>query len=161
MPLTISRRKLFTGALAASVVLLLSSFAVAQNKLYSVRIGAKDIDATAKFYETVFGMQETNRITIPGGTEIFMNFGATPEEAKANKGQPILIMHRDSDDEKDPMAHVLFSVSDMSATVAAVKAAGGTMMGDPRPYGKTGMLVGAATDPAGNHFELLQFPPKP
>jgi len=44
---------------------------------------AKDTVALAKFYQAAFGMQEVNRIENPGGTEVFVNFGATVEAAKA------------------------------------------------------------------------------
>jgi len=46
----------------------------------------------------------------------------------------------------------------MTATVASVKAAGGSMAGDPRPFGKTGVMIGIAIDPAGNRIELIQRP---
>jgi hypothetical protein len=46
----------------------------------------RDTVALAKFYQAAFGMFEVNRIAVPGGPEIFMNFGATADAAKANKG---------------------------------------------------------------------------
>jgi predicted enzyme related to lactoylglutathione lyase len=141
---------------AASATLLLCGTAHAQVSLNSVRIGAKDTVALAKFYESAFGMQEVNRIDAPGGAEVFVNFGATVDAAKANKGEPVVLMHRDSDEVKDPIAHVIFNVTDMNATVAAIKAAGGTMTGDPRPFRNTGIVIGIAVDPAGNRIELIQ-----
>ena len=145
-------------AIAVSAVLLLASAALGQVTLNSVRIGAKDTVALAKFYQTAFGMQEVNRINSPGGPEVFVNFGVTADAAKANKSEPIVIMHRDSDDAKDPIAHVILNVKDMAATVTAIKAAGGSMTGDPRPFGNTGVVIGIAIDPAGNHVELIQRP---
>jgi predicted enzyme related to lactoylglutathione lyase len=139
-------------------MLLLASGAHAQVTLNSVRIGAKDTVALAKFYQAAFGMQEVNRIDAGGGPEIFVNFGATIDAAKASKSQPIVIMHRDSDDLKDPIAHVILNVKDMAATVATVKAAGGSMAGDPRPFRNTGTVIGIAIDPAGNRLELIQRP---
>jgi predicted enzyme related to lactoylglutathione lyase len=144
-------------ALTAAVLLLASS-AHAQVKLDSVRVGAQDTAALAKFYETAFGMFEVNRINVPGGAEIFVNFGATADAAKANKSEPIVITHRDSDDLKDSIAHVILNVKDMSATVAAVKAAGGSMAGEPRAFGNTGMMIGIAIDPVGNRLEMIQHP---
>jgi len=135
---------------------VLANAAYAQVTLNSVRIAAKDTAALAKFYQNAFGMQEVNRIDVPGGAEIFVNFGATVDAAKGNKSEPIVIMHRDSDDLKDPIAHVILNVKDMAATVAAIKAAGGTMAGDPRPFGNTGIVIGIAIDPAGNRIELIQ-----
>ena len=105
----------------------LAGVAHAQVTLNSVRIAAADTVALAKFDQAAFGMQEVNRIDVPGGPEIFVNFGANADAAKANKGLPIVIMHRDSDALKDTVPHVIFSVTDIAATVAAVKAAGGTM----------------------------------
>ena len=151
-------KKILNTAITISAVLLLASIAFAQVTLNSVRVGAKDTAALAKFYQTAFGMQETNRINAPGGPEIFVNFGATVDAAKANKSEPIVIMHRDNDDLKDPIAHVILNVKDMKATVAAIKAAGGSMDGEPRPYGNTGIVIGIAIDPAGNRIELIQRP---
>ena len=141
-----------------AVALAGGSLALAQVKLDSVRIGAKDSVATAKFYEEAFGMHEVNRIDAPSGPEVFVNFGATADAAKANTNGPIVIQHRDSDEAKDPIAHVILTVKDMTATVAKVKAAGGTMTGDPRPFRNTGIVIGIAIDPAGNRVELIQRP---
>jgi len=151
-------KRILNTAITVSAVLLLATIAFAQVTLNSVRVGAKDTAALAKFYQTAFGMQETNRINAPGGPEIFVNFGATVDVAKANKSEPIVIMHRDNDDLKDPIAHVILNVKDMKATVAAIKAAGGSMDGEPRPYGNTGIVIGIAVDPAGNRIELIQRP---
>jgi len=151
-------KKILNTAITISAVLLLASIAFAQVTLNSVRVGAKDTAALAKFYQTAFGMQETNRINAPGGPEIFVNFGATVDAAKANKSEPIVIMHRDNDDLKDPIAHVILNVKDMKTTAAAIKAAGGSMDGEPRPYGNTGIVIGIAIDPAGNRIELIQRP---
>ncbi|HMF00001.1 MAG TPA: VOC family protein [Terriglobia bacterium] len=149
-------KRIWITAIVVCAALVLANAAYAQVTLNSVRIAAKDTAALAKFYQNAFGMQEVNRIDAPGGAEIFVNFGATVDAAKANKSEPIVIMHRDSDDLKDPIAHVILNVKDMAATVAAVKAAGGTMAGDPRLFGNTGIVIGIAIDPAGNRIELIQ-----
>ena len=151
-------KRMYTAALTVAATLLLASTAHAQVTLNSVRVGAKDTAALAKFYQAAFGMQEVNRIESPGGAEIFVNFGATADSAKANKSEPIVIMHRDPDDLKDPIAHVILNVKDMAATVAAIKAAGGSMTGDPRPFGNTGIVIGIAIDPVGNRIEMIQLP---
>src|SRR5690348_7807703 len=122
--------------------LLIASSVQAQVSLNSVRVGAKDTAALAKFYVAAFGMQETNRLALAGSNEIFLNFGATVDAAKANKAEPVVIMPRDSDDIKDSVPHLIFNVKDMKATVAAIKANGGSMQGDPRPFGNTGMMIG-------------------
>jgi len=144
--------------LAVGAVLLLASATRAQVTLNSVRVGAQDQVALAKFYEAAFGMQEVNRISAPGGPEIFVNFGATVDAAKANKSEPLVIAHRDSDDVKDPIAHIILNVKDMAGTVAAIKAAGGSMAGEPRAFGNTGIMIGIAIDPVGNRIEMIQRP---
>jgi predicted enzyme related to lactoylglutathione lyase len=126
--------------MAAGLAALVSSVAFAEVTLNSVRVAATDTEALAKF--------------------IFVNFGTTVDAAKANRTPPVVIMHRDSDAMKDPIAHVIFNVTDMNATVAAIKAAGGTMTGEPRPYQNTGIVIGIAVDPAGNRIELIQRPTK-
>ena len=145
-------------AIIACAALLMARVVYAEVTLNSVRVAATDTVALAKFYQTAFGMHEVNRIAVPGGPEIFVNFGASVDAAKANQGAPIVIMHRDSNALQDPIAHVILNVTDMSATAAAVKAAGGRMDGEPRPYGNTGIVIGFAVDPAGNRIELIQRP---
>ena len=147
-----------TTILVLCGVLAVTAPAHADVTLNSLRIGAVNTEALAKFYQAAFGMQETNRLQAGGGPEIFLNFGATADAAKANPGLRLVIMHRDSDDLKDPIPHVILNVKDMTATVAAIKAAGGSMEGDARPYGNTGIVIGIAIDPAGNRVELIQRP---
>jgi len=147
-----------TTAMTICAAMLLASAAHAQVALDSVRIAAKDTVALAKFYQTAFGMQEVNRIENPSGTEVFVNFGATVEAAKANKNPLMILFHRDSDDVKDPIPHVIFVVKDMAKTVAAIKAAGGTMTREPRPFKNAGTVLGFAVDPVGNRIELIQRP---
>jgi len=145
-----------TIVMGVCAALMIGSVAHAELTLNSVRIAAADTVALARFYQSAFAMQEVNRIAVPAGPEIFVNFGATVDAAKANRGLPIVIMHRDSDATKDPIAHVILNVTDMAATVAAIKAAGGSMDGEPRPFGNTGVMIGIAVDPAGNRIELIQ-----
>jgi predicted enzyme related to lactoylglutathione lyase len=151
-------KRLNRTAMAISAALLLAGAAHAQVSLDSVRVAAKDTVALAKFYQAAFGMQEVNRIENPGGTEVFVNFGATVEAAKGNKNPLLVLFHRDSDDVKDPIPHLILTVKDMAATVAAVKAAGGTMTGDPRPFRNSGIVIGMAIDQVGNRIELIQRP---
>jgi predicted enzyme related to lactoylglutathione lyase len=151
-------KRRYATATAIAAALLFAHAAHAQVSLDSVRIAAKDTVALAKFYLAAFGMQEVNRVENPGGTEVFVNFGATVEAAKANKNPLMILFHRESDDVKDPIPHIIFYVKDMAATVAAVKAAGGTMTGEPRPFRNSGTILGFAVDPVGNRIELIQRP---
>jgi lactoylglutathione lyase len=151
-------KRLYTTMMVISAALLVAGGVHAQVSLDSVRLEAKDTIALAKFYQEVFGMKEVSRVVNPGGIEVFVNFGATVEAAKANKNPRMILFHRDSDDVKDPTTHVIFSVKDMAAIIAAIRAAGGTMTRDPHPFGNTGTILGFAIDPAGNRIELIQRP---
>ena len=113
------------------------------------------MEGVAKFYQSAFGMQEFMRLDMPGIKEIMLNFGSTVEEAKANPNPWIVIMGRASDDVKE-VPHLVLYVTDMKASVAAIKAAGGTVEGEPSAFGDAGMIVGFAVDPAGNRMELIQ-----
>ena len=53
---------------------------------------------------------------------------------------------------------MILTVTDMNATVSAIKAAGGWMNGESRPFRNTGIVIGIAIDPAGNRVELIQRP---
>ena len=151
-----------TKAAKSKVVLtLVIAFMLAANAhagvtLAAARIGAVDVAGVAKFYQSAFGMQEINRLEMPGMKEIMLNFGDTVEAAKANPSPWIVIMSRASNDIKDTVPHLVLYVTDMKATAAAVKAAGGTVDGEPRAFGDAGMIVGFAVDPAGNRMELIQ-----
>ena len=142
--------------LALVIAIMLVANAHAGVTLAAARIGAVDVAGVAKFYQSAFGMQEINRLDMPGIKEIMLNFGDTVNAAKANPSPWIVIMSRASNDIKDTVPHLVLYVTDMKATAAAVKAAGGTVDGEPRAFGDAGMIVGFAVDPAGNRMELIQ-----
>ena len=142
--------------LALVIAIMLVANAHAGVTLAAARIGAVDVAGVAKFYQSAFGMQEINRLDMPGIKEIMLNFGDTVNAAKANPSPWIVIMSRASNDIKDTVPHLVLYVTDMKATAAAVKAAGGTVDGEPRAFGDAGMIVGFAIDPAGNRMELIQ-----
>ena len=147
--------KITVGAGAA----LLLTAARAGVTLNSARVGGPDVAALGKFYEAAFGLKEVNRLSLPGGQmELFFNVGDTVEAAKANPQAQIVIMHADATAAKDAVPHLILNVTDMAATVAAVKKAGGAVDSDPRPFGNTGMMIGFAADPAGNRIEMIQQP---
>jgi lactoylglutathione lyase len=139
--------------------LLLSAPADADVSFNSARVTAEDVLATAEFYKAAFGLKEVQRLDLPGGNvEVMLNFGATEQAAKENPDAQVVIMHRDAGVPPDPVAHLIFNVTDMDSTVAAAKAAGGTMAREPFEFGNTGIRIGMVNDPAGNVVELLQQP---
>ena len=146
-------------ALTLFATLLLTATSRADVWFNSIRLGTADVEAVAEFYSQAFGLHEVRRLQTASGPEIFLNFGASVEAARSNDRPPIVLMPREADDVKDPMAHLILNVSDMAATVEAVKRAGGTFDVEPREYGNTGIMIGFAVDPAGNLIELIQPAP--
>jgi predicted enzyme related to lactoylglutathione lyase len=153
-----SARRTAAWAMGLAASMLVALGAQAAVMLNAARVGATDVAALAKFYQSAFGLKEVNRLELPGHLEIMLNFGDTVEAAKANTATQIVIMHRDSDDLKDPVPHMILTVSDLAATSAAISAAGGKIEGKPIPFGKAGMMIGFASDPVGNRLELIQQP---
>jgi len=154
-------RAMTQALVGMGAALLLAGAAQADGVSFnSARVGATDSPALAKFYEAAFGLKEVQRLTFPNMIEIMLNFGDTTEEAKKNPNAQIVIMQVKSVPAQDTVPHLIFNVTDMDATVAKLKAAGGKMDADPKEFGKTGIIIGMATDPAGNHIEMIQQPRK-
>lgn len=141
---------------AAGAALLLTGVSQAGISLDAGRVGGTDVAALAKFYESAFGLKEVRRLQFPGVLEIMLNFGDSVEAAKANSNAMIVIMHRANNDVKDPVPHLIFNVTDIDATVAAITAAGGKVLSKPRKFPGTGDVIGMALDPDGNRLELIQ-----
>jgi catechol 2,3-dioxygenase-like lactoylglutathione lyase family enzyme len=125
----------------------------------AVRLGAKDVVALAKFYDAAFGLKEIDRVGQPP-REIIMRYGATVAAAKAGSSPEFLLQRREPGAGNDPIPHAVFHVSDMSATVAAAKAAGATAKGDVASVsiGSTQVKVLTLVDPDGNVLELMELP---
>jgi len=128
----------------------------------AVRLGAKDAAALAKFYETTFGLKEIDHVAQPGqpATEVIMRYGATVAAAKAGNSPEFLVAKREAGDTAGSLAHAIFQVSDIAATVAAAKAAGATMKGEVAsvPIGGTPIKIATLSDPDGNMLELMELP---
>ena len=143
------------GGMAA--LSLLASAANADITVNAIRVTANDVAALQKFYQGAFGLKEVQRLNLPGGQiEVMLNFGATVDAAKANKNAQVVIMHRGEKEPLDGVAHLILDVTDVKAAAAAVKAAGGKMEREPFEFGKSGIFIGMAIDPEGNHIEMIQ-----
>ena len=133
--------------------------ASAQVSVLAVRLGAGDVVALAKFYESAFGLKEIDRVGDPA-TEIIMRYGATIAEAKAGASPEFLVQKRDGEAPKDPMHHAIFRVPDIAAAVAAAKAAGAKVESDvvTVPIGGAPIKIAMLVDPDGNGLELMELP---
>jgi predicted enzyme related to lactoylglutathione lyase len=125
----------------------------------AVRLGAKDVVALAKFYDAAFGLKQIDSVGQPP-TEIIMRYGTTVAAAKTGTSPEFLVQNREAGTANDAMPHAIFRVPDVSATVAAAKAAGATMKGDVASVSIGGMAVKIATmiDPDGNVLEVMELP---
>jgi catechol 2,3-dioxygenase-like lactoylglutathione lyase family enzyme len=143
-------------AIAATVWL---PSAQADNVVLAVRLGADDVPALARFYQATFGLKEIDRVGEPP-TEIIMRYGATVEAAKAGSSPEFLIAEREGGSMHDEMAHAIFHVSDIAATLAAAKAAGATIRSDSVsvPIGGTPIKIAVIVDPDGNVLEIMELP---
>jgi lactoylglutathione lyase len=131
----------------------------ADSSVLAVRLGAKDVVALAKFYDAAFGLKQIDKVGDPP-TEIIMRYGATVAAAKAGNSPEFLVAKRDGGDTAGSMAHAIFHVSDINATVSAAKAAGATMKGEVAsvPIGGTPIKIATMTDPDGNVLEVMELP---
>lgn len=135
------------------------TLAQADVAVLAVRLGANDVAALAKFYNAAFGLKEIDRVGDPA-TEIIMRYGATVAAAKAGSSPEFLVQRREPGAGKDTMAHAIFRVSDIAASVAAAKAAGASMDGDvvTVPIGGLPVKIAMLVDPDGNVLELMELP---
>ena len=151
-------RRTITGVLGLTAAAWFT-LAQADNVVLAVRLSASDVPALAKFYQAAFGLKEIDHVGEPA-TEIIMRYGATMDAAKAGSSPEFLVAKRESDTSKDQMAHAIFHVSDIAATVAAAKAAGATVKGDVAsiPIGGTPIKIATLVDPQGNVLEIMELP---
>jgi len=151
-------RRAMTAMLCVGAAVWMTA-AQADVTVLAVRLGAKDVVALAKFYETAFGLKQIDKVGEPA-TEIIMRYGATAAAAKAGTSPEFLIQNREATAGNDAMAHAIFQVSDLAATVAAAKGAGAKMNGEIASVPIGGMPVKIATlvDPDGNVLELMELP---
>lgn len=138
------------------------SAAAQAEQLLASRLVADDVPALAKFYQATFDMKQVNRFDMSNGLmEIMLNFGDTADAAKANRAATqLVISSRQPNDGADKVAHLVFSVSDMAATLKKFKAAGGKLEREPVAIGASKTMMAIGVDPAGNHVEVLYLEPK-
>ncbi len=131
----------------------------ADSSVLAVRLGAKDAGTLAKFYEAAFGLKQIDKVGEPP-TEVIMRYGATVAAAKAGSSPEFLVAKREGGETAGSIAHAIFHVTDINATVAAAKAAGATMKGEVAsvPIGGTPIKIATMTDPDGNVLEVMELP---
>ena len=94
------------------------TWAQADVTVLAVRLPAKNVAELAKFYDTAFGLKQIDQVGNPP-TEIIMRYGATAAAAKAGTSPEFLIEKREPAVANDAMAHAIFHVTDLAATLTA------------------------------------------
>lgn len=148
-----------TTALLALIAMTCATWVQADVTVIAVRLGATDVAALAKFYDTVFGLKEIDRVGQPPH-EIIMRYGASVAEAKAGTSPEFLLVQRDAKAASDTIPHAVFRVSDIGTTVTAAKNAGATVKNavTSAQIGKMPLKFAMLTDPDGNVLELMELP---
>ena len=152
-------RRAITAVLGVGAAAWMTWAVQADVTVMAVRLPAKDVAKLAKFYDTAFGLKAIDKVGEPA-TEIIMRYGATLAAAKAGTSPEFLVQLREPGAGNDAMAHAIFHVSDVAATVAAAKAAGAKMQGEVAtvPIGGMPVKIATLTDPDGNVLELMELP---
>jgi catechol 2,3-dioxygenase-like lactoylglutathione lyase family enzyme len=127
-----------------------------------VGLCVRDLERSRRFYQEVLGFEPDREMTLPDEATADFLAVARPVNLTAvylTRGPVVLeLLHFDRPDNPDPagrvfnepgLTHLSFSVDDLAASVAAVRAAGGDVVTD---------LAGMAAivrDPDGQLLELL------
>lgn len=122
-------------------------------RLGAFGIAVADLDRSADFYRSVFGMVDTMTFDLPHMREIVLGF---PDD----RGSGLVLMeYTDGSDNSrtgDPLKVVLY-VADPEAVAARVPEHDGAVVMAPRRFPKMGnALVGFVKDPDGHLIELLE-----
>jgi catechol 2,3-dioxygenase-like lactoylglutathione lyase family enzyme len=122
-------------------------------------INVLDLKATEGFYSDILGMKPTLRIGDEGSEhqEVTLNFSGeigAPETSLvlnylASRTEPYL---------NDALSRIAFRVPDVDAMVERVRAAGHTILSEPRmiEVNGTGIKLAFVQDPNGTRVELIQ-----
>jgi len=152
-----SKRILAAAAAAFAVTVAAQA---ADPVLFATRVSAPaaEMASTAAFYEQAFNLKEVNRFGGDQPVEIMLNFGDTDDAAKASAAAQVVLLVRDEGQPEDKVAHFIFTVDDIDASVAQAVAAGATVERPATVLGG-GASMAILVDPVGNRVELLHFPP--
>src|ERR1700743_3746516 len=101
-------RRLTTAALGFAAALWFMG-AQADVSVLAIRLGAKDVVALAKFYETAFGLKAIDQVGQPP-REIIMRYGATVAAAKAGSSPEFLLATLPAGATNDTIKHASFHV---------------------------------------------------
>ncbi len=143
-------------------------------RLKHINIVARDADALATFYTTVFGCSERRPPATLWGDDIDKGMGLSRARVYSvwltfpGNDSPFLEIHQHADAfqaEEPPVdrpgyGHLAFEIPDIQATYASILRAGGRALGEVTNLGdvQRPLLAVYVRDPEGNIIELEQTP---
>lgn len=122
------------------------------------KLVVQDVDAMARFYQEVYGLQPVGRVQERIGGEAI-------EEIMLSAGAELapgsLVLLRFVDRPAVPRGEVIlgFTTSDLPALLERIRAAGGTVHEEIREIPGLGLRAAFAKDPEGHLAELVQMAP--
>ncbi|KAF2433306.1 hypothetical protein EJ08DRAFT_694582 [Tothia fuscella] len=131
-----------------------STAAVRQSSLVAIGVGVKNMTASTKFYEDVFGMKYTQTIRTPQFDEMILSF-----PSPATGATLVLMEWKDTRNVTRLPIKLVFYVDDVKAQVEKLRSAGMKITLEPGA-GKLGnqtLPTAFATDPDGTMLEINPF----
>lgn len=122
--------------------------------LAAAGIGVKDLNASAEFYCSVFGMKQLQFLKLDEMDEIILGFEGV-------KGAAVVLMHYtdgSNPDYENLPVKLAFYVDDLDASIAAVESAGCEIVRPPTKFQGTTLAFGK--DPNGYLVEMIEKPKK-
>jgi predicted enzyme related to lactoylglutathione lyase len=113
---------------------------MALKKVYCM-LWVADMSRAIRFYKEVFGLDEA--YTSPDWTELRF-------------GDAVVALHTRTSDVPQRHSGLGFEVADITATLATLTAAGGTVVAGPTERASEGIRLADCADPDGNRFSLSQ-----
>lgn len=137
------------------------------NALIMIKMRAADMERSVDFYKKLLGMQEVFRVknSYPPNNaadqlvEVGLKFGATVEEARADKGLTLALMHREHKTQTyaapDDLPNFIITVPDVNALAAKARGLGAAPYIEPYDATPTTRVM-FIKDPSGNTVEFIQ-----
>lgn len=128
--------------------------------LVGIKLVIDDLEASAAFYTTVFGMVEMERIKVDVGIRYPLDeIILSPGSALANKFALILLKYVGKAPPSSGDHLLCFAVMDLDEVLVQVQRMGGKVLRAPQMVRTGGSRMAIATDNAGNLMEIVQMSP--
>jgi len=148
--------KILGLVICVGMVMVTFAGARADASFRGFRLGAKDIQATEKFYERVFGFKELERSSFVGLERVVLGFETRQNTTNPARNFRVILLQRTSDPTKDVLPHLILTIDDIAKAIADIQETGGSLVG--KSHRESVGSVQLVSDPAGNYLELVYGP---